>query len=355
MLRGSFLLSLGFQRRLHTSVCVQRQFVKDVYKVIDYELPGSPADKETILDTLNTADMKELSRVSSKKMAKVILDYREEYGQFDRVERLLDIDKVEKRNIEQLSKKILKREVVNEEISMLQDYPDKNLHKRLFSKDIIPRPNISKFKAMEDKTFVGVHLNTQGVAFAKKLENHQLESWSFIDMPTVVIEQGTVRAADGSLQPKFKKIDPSAGSYYDMNNLFKACQQILDSLPEADFYIFEEPLPLLPRDPYLKFKLPLVKLRTTLMTLMLMRDDAIYSIKPNVLDSLFKLKRGSERISALEIKDDIFEKFRIDIDPDQMEQFHMLPNQGREYLMLSLLKTVAFHLLCQEAQGGFKG
>ena len=91
------------------------------------------------------------------------------------------------------------------------------------------------------------------------------------------------------------------------------------------------------------------------MTLMLMRDDAIYSIKPNVLDSLFKLKRGSERISALEIKDDIFEKFRIDIDPDQMEQFHMLPNQGREYLMLSLLKTVAFHLLCQEAQGGFKG
>ena len=91
------------------------------------------------------------------------------------------------------------------------------------------------------------------------------------------------------------------------------------------------------------------------MTLMLMREASVYSIKPNVLDSLFNLKRGSERISAQEIKDDIFQRFKIEIGSDQLEVLHQFNTQGREYMMLSLLKTVAFHFLCLEAQEGFKG
>ena len=95
------------------------------------------------------------------------------------------------------------------------------------------------------------------------------------------------------------------------------------------------------------------------------RQAIIHTMKPNVLDILFDLKRGTERISAQEYFWDsnnyneesyqsIQNKFRIQIDEDQLEVYRRCDKVGKEYLLLSLLKTVAFDKLCQEALHGFQ-
>ena len=100
----------------------------------------------------------------------------------------------------------------------------------------------------------------------------------------------------------------------------------------------------------LKSKINLMKLRTTLITILQMRGASVYSLRPNVLDSLFRLKRGSERISVQEVQEEVFREYNVDIDEDQREMLSEFTSQGREYLILSLLKCVAFHHLCKQTK-----
>ena len=347
--------SLQLQRRFQTAL-INRKFLQDVYKAVNYEAPYSDQEKSKILQQVNRLNAGELSSYCSKPVARAIVEFREEHGQYDRVERLLDVDKIEIRNIEKISDKILKppkQKKVQQQIKTrkVQSEPfESSFIKRMFSKDIVPKPEeITLSSIGHETTFVGVHLTLQGMAFAQKAYDNTLEQWSIFEMPSVRLSSGSTIA--GLEKLKYKEIEPTAvNQYFDHNVLHQACLQLDDHLPVADFYILEEPLPLLPKDPYLKSKINLMKLRTTLITILQMRGAAVYSLRPNVLDSLFRLKRGSERISVQEVQEDVFREYNVDIDEDQREMLSEFTSQGREYLILSLLKCVAFHHLCKQTK-----
>ena len=111
-------------------------------------------------------------------------------------------------------------------------------------------------------------------------------------------------------------------------------------------------------------------MRTTLMTILMHQNKKIFTMKPNVLDALFALKRGNERISAqslFDLRDDseripvvsnkaIEDLFIEDlfIEDHHKKKYHGCTNVGKEYLLISFLKTVAFDYLCKQAARGFK-
>ena len=117
---------------------------------------------------------------------------------------------------------------------------------------------------------------------------------------------------------------------------------------------------MLPKDPYMKPKLNLLKLRTALLTLLQLQNSTVHSMKPNVPDVLFNLKQGNERISVQEViqigRED--ERISVRVMDDEFEEIHIEEKHKqifeniemryeKEHLMLSLLKTVAFSHLCE--------
>ena len=87
-----------------------------------------------------------------------------------------------------------------------------------------------------------------------------------------------------------------------------------EGLPEADYYLIEEMLPILPKvcsknvhilhwknsqDASLKAKISLLRLRHTFLAILMERKQKseVHTIKPSVIDHIFNLKIGSERRS----------------------------------------------------------
>merc|ERR1719447_1900363 len=109
-------------------------------------------------------------------------------------------------------------------------------------------------------------------------------------------------------------------------------------------------LPLLPRDPYVKLKTNLMKVRTYIICLLAAHyggyeGRALYTLKPSVLDRLFKLKVGNERVSILANLQTITKKNIVEENPFYLsispEQEKALGHEG-ELLAGSLAQALAF-------------
>ena len=343
------------RRNIHTSVSFQ--FVKDVYKVIDYNAPFSRTEKENIVEKLNTFTEKDFHLYTSKKFSKTIIDYRNGYGQIDCVERLLDLEKVEKITIEKLCENILQNPNIDTLKEQSGNIPAQKLDKMMF-RNIHPKPDVKTCESfqVQDPTYVGIHLTLQGLSYSMKGSSNALLDWNILDLPEVEVDTS-------GKNPKI--VSPTTNAYYDHTNLYSSCLEIVSKIPEADYYILEEPLPFLQKDPYLKSKINLLKMRTTLMTILMHQNKKIYTMKPNVVDALFKLKVGNERISAQSLFDLRDDSERIPVSSNKAiedlfiedhlkKKYHGCSNVGKEYLLISFLKTVAFDYLCKEAVKGFK-
>lgn len=351
LLRFSSASSL---RSLHTSR-ISPRFVQDIYKKIDYQAPYPEEDKLKVLSKLNHASEDELNKFTAKKVSKVIVKYRDENGNFDCVEQLLNLDKIEKFHIAKLCDKVLSRE--NPQItpmSATQGAPK-------FLGNIIPRPSTDEYQSIDNPIVAGVHLSLQGFAFAV-YSSQELMDWGYQDLPLVEREVGKPRKREKVQTDAAKKvIQGDSQSYFEHHNLLEACKKICAGLPkDADYFIFEEPLPILPQDPYLKHKINLVKIRTALMTMLMLQGYRVHTMKPNITDALFGLKKGNERISAQEI-------VKIEQDVDTQVSFNILSQTkelyitderlgdmyykasrvDKEHLLLTLLKSVAFDYLCK--------
>ena len=274
---------------------------------------------------------------TSKKVRKLIHLHRAKNGSFECVEQLLDLPKFEPTHIMKICNSLL------EDLS-LQTLEDKlaegkiKKYKPLFSKGIIPKPDLKQFSNIKDPTFVGVSVTLQGIAYTKIDSKKNLIGWSIL--PGVE--------------------DPTSQNSFRHQPVFSLASEIVNNLPPADYYLFEELLPILPKDPYMKHKVNLIKLRTTLLTLLMMSNQeasvGIHTIKPNVLDTLFSLKVGNERTSIQERLEQIISEdpFTLQISKDAWDTFNDCNTQGKEYLSASLLKTLAFNFLCLEAEDGFQ-
>ena len=352
MMKASAASSL---RSLHTSR-ISPRFVQDLYKKIDYQAPYPEDDKLKVLSKLNLASENELNKFTSKKISKVIVKYRDENGNFDCVEQLLDLDKIEKFHIAKLCDKVLSKEspqVVP--MSVTHGAPK-------FLGNIIPRPSTDEYQCMNNPIVAGVHLSLQGFAFAV-YSSQELMDWGYHDLPSVEREVGKPSKKEKAKTDAVKKVIQSdSQTYFEHHNLLEACKTIWTGLPrDADYFIFEEPLPILPQDPYLKHKINLVKIRTALMTLMMLQGYRVHTMKPNVSDTLFGLKKGNERISVQEIVK-IEQDFETQVsykilsqdkelyirEPRLGDMYYKASRVDKEHLLLTLLKSVAFDYLCKK-------
>ena len=222
-------------RSLHTSR-ISPRFVQDLYKKIDYQAPYPEDDKLKVLSKLNLASENELNKFTSKKISKVIVKYRDENGNFDCVEQLLDLDKIEKFHIAKLCDKVLSKEspqVVP--MSVTHGAPK-------FLGNIIPRPSTDEYQCMNNPIVAGVHLSLQGFAFAV-YSSQELMDWGYHDLPSVEREVGKPSKKEKAKTDAVKKVIQSdSQTYFEHHNLLEACKTIWTGLPrDADYFIFEEP------------------------------------------------------------------------------------------------------------------
>ena len=341
-------------RSLHTSRMSPR-FVQDIYKKIDYQAPYPEEDKLKVLSKLNFASETELNKFTTKKVSKVIVKYRDDNGNFECVEQLLNLDKIEKFHIAKLCEKVLSFE------NPLPAPLTVNLGAPKFLGNIIPRPSTEEYRCINDPIVAGVHLSVQGFAFAV-YRDQELKDWGYQDLPFVQREVGNPRRKETTKTDVVKKIiQGDSQSYFEHHNLLEACKKIWTGLPKnVDYFIFEEPLPILPQDPYLKHKINLVKIRTALMTMIMLQGYKVHTMKPNVSDALFGLKKGNERISVQEIVK-IEQDFEIRMSYKILSQskelyirderlgnmYYKASRVDKEHLLLTLLKSVAFDYLCK--------
>jgi len=328
----ALLLGARFARSIHNSPPAF-QFVKNVYKEIGYQAPFTEQEKQEALHKLNTLTEKELSNYTSKRLSKMLDNHREKNGKFECIEQLLDLNKVEAHQLEKVCEKLLEDFSMTDDQKVLAERSKVN--KPLFSKGIIPKPDIIEWDLLSNPTVLGITVTVQGIAYTKIDSNRSFQGWG---------------AYTGIENPK-------SSEAFQHKQLFSFVSNIVDSFPEADYYIFEEVLPILPKDPYLKHRVNLLKLRSTMMTLMMMRkagdDYRVHTIKPSVLDTLFRLK--DETNDPMDTIDNILHnkptsignQFNIqnEISEDALSVF----KDDQALISKSLLQSLAFNYLISEA------
>jgi len=328
------LLGARLSRSFHTSV-VRFQLHKDVDKLNGYQAPFDEDQKKDILKKMNSLTEKELWPYATKQLSKQISEHRENNGQFSSIEKLLDLPNVRPPHLLKFCNKLLSNTSMK---SLPENVPKMRAHRtsnRQFT-GIYPKPDLKLWNSFENPRLVGISVNLQGITYAEIDSFRQHYGWDAL--PGVA--------------------NPNSQITFQHRNLFDYALGIVDKIPEADYYLFEEPRTILPKDPYMKHKVNLIKLRSTLMTIMMKRmhekSVAIHTIKPAVLDDLFDLKVGSERISIKNALDRIITgsvredgQFIVDISQNSWNHYNKCNNKGKEYLASSLLKALAFNHLCR--------
>jgi len=326
----ALLIRAKFTRAYHASP-ISYQLLKDANKVLIYRAPFDEEQRKEVLEKINLLPQKELCDYTGKKISKLIDDHRTQKGTFDSVEQLLEIPNVKNAQLVKICKSLLENLSVQAQEKKGKSKDFKSI------KGIFPKPDSKLWKSLENPTLVGVSVTLQGVTYTK------------ID--------SAKKQCDWSAMPGVE--NPTSQISFQHKNVFLSALQISQKLPQADYYLFEEQQNILSKDPYMKDKVNLIKLRSTLLTIMMKQKDkksvGIHTINPSVLDKMFSLKVGNERTSIQDALDRIISvdsPFHIQISEETWCKYKECNNQGKEYLASSLLKVLAFNQVCKEAHLG---
>jgi len=329
----ALLIRAKFTRAYHTSP-ISFQLLKDANKVLSYRAPFDEEQKKEVLEKINFLPQKELCDYTGQKISKLIDDHRTQKGTFDSVEQLLEIPNVKNAQLVKICNSLLENLSVQAQEKKLTKGNSKDFKS---IKGIFPKPDSKLWKSLENPTLVGVSVTLQGVTYTK------------ID--------SAKKHCDWSAMPGVE--NPTSQISFQHKNVFFSALQISQKLPQADYYLFEEQQNILSKDPYMKDKVNLIKLRSTLLTILMKQKDkksvGIHTINPSVLDKMFSLKVGNERTSIQDALDRIISvdsPFHVQISEETWCKYKECNNQGKEYLASSLLKVLAFNHVCKEAHLG---
>jgi len=235
-----------------------------------------------------------------------------------------------------------------EELKNQAEVEKKKKQSLMFSKDIIPKPDIRLFTEhfLSSPSVVAVSLNLKRISYAKlEFPSGRLLDWS-LEIPSIPLHE------------------LSGATPYQHHSLHKTVSEALnggisdrgsfEGLPDADYYLIEEMLPILPKDASLKAKISLLKLRHTFLAVLMERKQKseIHTIKPSVIDHIFDLKIGSERRSmklefhSLIQTGDEEGNFKVEIEEDQWDYYGESDSHGKETLLSCVGQALAFHHLC---------
>lgn len=352
----------SLDKLLHTSVVNRSAFVKDVYKMLNYDAPFDPEEKEKVLKVINSSNEEEIYRYATKSSTINIMRHRESSGYFSQVEQLLDVEKFTPKTLEKLCNKILLEDLgVSATMEKKPEYWNSleiRTLKTLFEKDVKPRVKVKEYSEGE-KSIVGVKIVLHAVTFAKIDKKQTLKKWDII--PAI---QNT-----------------SSQVNYVHDKLFNKAREVVDQIPVGDYYILEDMIPIMPKDSHniIKNKMHLVSFRTSIITQLLLRSNLqaqVHTLKLSVLEKMFNLKIGTDRKSMAEhLKQivgykvggenafyadigeegwaDFYHSARVQKNPDEDEDEEVGTNNlEKEMLANSLLLSVAFNSLVVAAEEG---
>ena len=184
-------------------------------------------------------------------------------------------------------------------------------------------------------------LNQYGAPF-----NHELET-GLIFIP---IQHTVFRQIESDKFRENKEI-LTIGIWNINQIIVETSRHIVNQIPDAQIYVYEEVPRILPQDPQMKMKMKALILEASIMATLKAKFQSrkIYSLKYNVVTTKFKLKVGEERVVIGEQIEDICKEKELDIS-DEMWSNLKCTDSGveREQMSEALLTSVAFRDSVQE-------
>ena len=133
--------------------------------------------------------------------------------------------------------------------------------------------------------------------------------------------------------------------------IVETSRHIVNQIPDAQLYVYEEVPRILPQDPQMKMKMKALILEASIMATLKAKFQSrkIYSLKYNVVTTMFKLKVGEERVVIGEQIEDICKENELDIS-DEIWSNLKYTDSGveREQMSEALLTSLAFRDSVQE-------
>jgi len=302
-------------------------FVKDVYKSVEYKAPFDDDSKKIILEKLNNLTETEMRNFLTKKDTAVIQEHIKNNGYFEVPEQLLDIPSIETDKLEKICRSILEKK------EKLNNQPKND--KVPFSKAIKPTVNN---KVEVNSKFLGLRVTSTSVSYCLLQENN-LISWDNIVL--------------------FDDVSPTN---YTHPKLYSKIENAVAMLPEADYCIQEDMLPLLKTDRYLKNKGNQIKICSYMDCILQgsgkISSKKLHHIQKSALNKIFGLNIGNERISMMDRIFSITEReifgqnpFELKISGEQKEKLLSLQYSESgvqaEYLAGAALQAIAFRRIAE--------
>ena len=313
-----------------TSVFNYYKTVKDIYKQIDYTAPFSDQESKAILHKVNECTQSELRFFTNQRCADHIVQHRLDHGQFELVEQLLDVPSFDPRKIERLGKNVIKQ-LNNDTQKIVDKIADLGkIHKKLV-RQVKPKIEPMHYLSEEIKTICGIKFTLTSLSFAHMTKTpRNLLNWSNI----VAFEDVSSKAA------------------FDHHKIDLVARNLVEQIPVADLYIFEEQMPIMMnnKDPFLLGKLRLLETQASLVSLLNSRkpsgQNKVHLMKINVLDQLFDLKIGTERVSLQrKFKELVLDRhdFKVNFSPELWQTYNDVDvKSDREQLASTCLLAIAF-------------
>lgn len=305
-----------------------KTYVQDVYKKTNFKLDGLKAkDHEQILAKIKEAktpdDLKEIFPKSKLGSIMAFKAHLEAEGRpLTTVEQLLDIKGFKSDQLERYCNKIVQQGLLEQ--SQSQSISKPKLAKKLLNRTVPALKEENKaYNSIVGFKFDMLGLYYSHISYSSGMPGH-LEAWNF-------------HAPFNDLLSK---------TSFQHHNLVESAKELVDVLPQAPVYVYEEVPRILPRDPVLKMKLRNIVLEAALIsTLAASRPNVdIFSLKYNAANEEFKLKIGDERMEVaqkLQSRIEESELQRSSLEP-LMEAFRGFERLKREVLAESLLVSLTF-------------
>ncbi|XP_040580323.1 uncharacterized protein [Lepeophtheirus salmonis] len=328
----------------HTS---RRNFIKDVHKAIGYIAPFDEEETKVILSRINQSKSPEdLNQFLSKPRSVLLFEEMNQMGQIQKIESLLDLKKFDTKIIENMSKKILK----SFSSTIHKNESKENKKFAHTSKSIKDASVYKKFiyplfnEASAGSSFVTFRVYPDSVAFVH-----------FDRIQRKVLDIKSIPLKLNILEKKFQ---------FEIHEVHDQMKSIVNEIPKTSFFIQEKSAPITSKNSSIPFRVALHTLNTIFMTLlyeihfysspnneyfsMVHKHDFVYNVKPSLVNNLFNLKIGSERISGsskiqYHLRDNPSSPFYLDIDDGLWHnRFEQKSSMQQEKISQIILLTSAF-------------
>lgn len=297
------------------------------YDISTYQFPYTPEERSLILNIINEATEDTLGRLKvSKALRKKLLKNREQTGSYVDVSQLLNIDGMGIKSVEQLCALILQD---SGETEKRTDPDDENV---VYKKRLV-KPRIKQHLLKNLKTLVSLDVT---VGFL---------SWTKLD-------------CNGAVLDVYCEEILNASSRLDLPKLYEKVVNITKRIPMADAYVWEE------KANYGHLQgatlgvviasLQLAQIRGMLTALLepCHEGDAekrLFYLRDALVSKLFRLKVGSERISGINLADQLVKGQQLlewlpalDISEEVQMKFITCERTKRRHMATSLFIGLAF-------------